>query len=298
MFSLVLLALADRADGKPAAQIASAIAARHGAGLAALHVSGPLSRDAACVLELPDESAQALARAGVEALLREVMPPGLTADTMHAAGFTHLEAQKAARILGPDLLVLGGLDKSDRCRRELSAGEASAALLVAEAAGCPVLVAGPETEIPAGPFLRVFVAADLAADQGACQALLSLAARLAAREGAELVAFAAVELPAGQPVPGHAEMTKRIDEAKARLAYLCHGLPGADRFAFEASEGTAAVEILKQAREHAADLLVLAVGGRGPANAGAVTERVLEGARCPVLLAGPNVLAGSAGAKG
>lgn len=293
MFTLVLLALAGQARGHAGdlagdantARLASAIAARHGAGFAALHVSGPLSQEGGCVLQLPDEDALALRRADVEALLRAVMPPGLTADISMDAGFAHVEVLKTARVLGPDLLVLGGLDETERCRRELSAPQSGAALLVARGAPCPVLVAAAADEAATGPFERILVCMDLA-QGGAAQAarLLAFAARLAAREGAELHVLHALPLPPGQSTPGHEEMVRRVDSARDRLAYLCQGLPGVDRFSFLVSEGGAGVEILKHARERKADLLVLA-----PRNGDTTgtTARVLAGARCPVLLLGP-----------
>lgn len=290
MFSLLLLALADKAEAGPAARLASALAARHGAGLAALHVSSPLSQDAACVLQLPDEAALVRARAGVEVLLREVMPAGLTADTLHAAGFVHVEALKTTRVLGPDLLVLGGLDASERCRRELSGHSAGAAVLTALSAPCPVLAVPEGAVIPAGPFERVLVAADFA-DLTLDRALLALAARLAAREGADLTAFHPLRLEAAAPPragaepPGQEDMTRRVAAARERLAYLCHGLPGADRFVLAASEGEGAVEILKQARERRAELIVLACRG-----ADACVDQVLAGARRPVLLVGRGAL--------
>lgn len=311
MFSLVLLALADGAGGKTgggavraaarnAAQMAGGLAARHGAGFAVLVVSGPLGQEGGCVLQLPGEDEQSARRARVEALLREVMPDGLTADVMHAAGFAHVEVLKTARILGPDLLVLGGLDETERCRRELSGEEpgarAGAAALVAASAPCPALVApagtaGPnETEAePAqpGPFERLLVAVDLADDAATCRALLDFAARVAAREGAELCVAHTLALPGADAA--HEDMTRRVAAARERLAYLCHGLPGADRFTLLAGEGAAGVEILKHARERAADLLVLGVRADG---SGPVLARVLAGARCPVLLAGPAVLRG------
>lgn len=292
MFSMLLLALGDRADAAPAARLASSMAARLGAGLAVLHVSGPLSQDAACVLALPDEQTQTASRAKVEELLRRVMPAGQTADVLHGAGFTHLEALKAARVLGPDLLLLGGLDRDERCRRELSAtsegGEASSALLTAESSACPVLFVPEGAQLPTGPFLRVLVAVDPSVEPSASRPLLALAARLAAREGAELTACGVIDLPGGAPLPTQSEMTKRIEGVRERLAFLCHGLPGSDRFTLAASEGAPAVEILKQARERGADLLVLGLPAKGR---WAVAGRVLAGARGPVLLAGPLALA-------
>lgn len=296
MFKLVLLALADQARdtaagepcGKNAVRLAGAVAARHGAGFAALQVSGPISQENGCVLQLPGEDVLAQRRLKLEALLREVMPPGLTADVLSGAGFAHVEILKAARVLGPDLLVLGGLDETERCRQELSAAQSSAAQLVAINAPCPVLAVAAAAEVPAGPFERVLVAVTLSDDDIApARHLLCFAARLAAREGAELHVLHALPLPPGQPTPSQEEMVRRIASVRGRLDYLCHGLPGADRFAFCVSEGSASVEILKQARERKADLLVLGVQGKGQ---GPTSSRVLVGARCPVLLLGPGVL--------
>lgn len=308
MFKLVLLALADQAgnalgaapadkpgqeskDGfrhEAAARLASALAARHGAGFAALHVSGPLSQDGGCVLQLPGEDHLARRREELEGLLRTVMPPGLTADIAMGAGFAHVEFLKTARVLGPDLLVLGGLEETERCRRELSAFQGDAAQLVARGAPCPVLVAA-QTEILPGPFECILVCVDQV-DDATPQAgrLLGFAARLAAREGAALHVLHVLGLPQDQPSPDQEELVRRIARVRDRLSYLCQGLPGADRFSLTVSEGAPSVEILKHARERKADLLILVPQGVGSAETQA---RVLEGARCSVLLVGPCVLA-------
>ena len=290
MFKLVLLALADKADGKAAAQLASSLAARHGAGFAVQHVSGPVGQEGGCVLQLPGEGDLAARRTEVETLLREVMPPGLTADIVLSAGFAHLEILKTARILEPDLLILGGLDEAERCRRELSASQGDAAVLVADAAPCPVLVVPCAADTASGPFECVLIAVDRAEESEQTRAQLDFAARLAAREGADLHVLHTLQLPPGQPTPGHDEMVRRIAIARDRLAYLCQGLPGADRIAFVVSEGAASVEVLKHARERKADLLVISQFRSGGSQNDTLA-RVLEGARCPVLLLGPGALA-------
>lgn len=308
MFTLLLLALAEPAAGASpqpaarrgdlaAARLASSLAARHGAGLAAVQVSGPMSQEGGCVLQLPSEAVLAVRRAELEALLREVMPPGLTADVLHAAGFAHLEILKAARVLGPDLLVLGEMDEGDRCRRELAPGRApgdkgeagDTALLTALGAHCPVLAAGQARTPVSGPFERILVGVELFGEEAALP-LLQFAARLAAREGAELVLLHAHEPEAAPPpqrgstaLPYQEDMQRRIARARDRLAYLCLGLPGADRFVFSLGEGAASVELLKQARERQADLIIVAPRHAG----GGVAARVIAGARCPVLLLGP-----------
>lgn len=295
MFTLVLLALTDKTEGTAAARLASASAARHGAGFAVQHVSGPVGQEGGCVLQLPGDDVLTQRRAKVEALLRDIMPAGLTADVVMSVGFAHLEILKTARILGPDLLVLGGLDEAERCRKELSASSADAATLVAHAAACPVLVVPSGADVPSGPFGRILVYVD-SSDHKPEQThtLLGFAARLARREGAELHLLHALPLHPGQPTPSHEEMTRRVGMARDRLAYLCQGLPGADRFSISVSEGAASVEMLKHARERKADLLVIALRNNGQSG---TTAQVLEGARRPVMLLGPAALGAQSQAR-
>jgi nucleotide-binding universal stress UspA family protein len=240
------------------------------------------------VLRLPGEAELAARRAEVEALLRAVMPRGLTADVLQSAGFAQVEILKAARVLEPDLLVLPAQRPESRCADELAAPPSDALRLAASGAPCPVLAAVGEDRY-GGPFERVLAAVDLSGDDAAgARALLDCAARLAAREGAELTVLHVLPLQPGEAAPGQQEMTRQVEAAQSRLAYLCTGLPGAGRFARVVSEGAPAVEILKHARERRADLLVLAP--HAGADETGVCARVLRGARVPVLLAGPGAL--------
>lgn len=278
MFTMVLLGLGDMEEARSAVQVAAGLAARHGAGLFVQHVSPPKSRDGACVLELPTQSELEARRAEVEELCRRHLPPGLTADVAAGAGFLHVELLKMARLAGPDLLVLGGSDALEQCRRELDAdgpgaSGGEAALLLAQSAPCPVLAVPREAGRP-GPFERMLVVAD--ADK-ADRPLLELAARLAAREGAELSVLQPLPLPLGSAAPAQDEAARKVQAAKERLAYLCQGLPGSERFRLDAAEGEPGVEIFKHARERQADLLLLAVDHPTAAH-------VLRNARIPVLL--------------
>jgi nucleotide-binding universal stress UspA family protein len=191
-----------------------------------------------------------------------------------------VEVLKTARLLGPDLLVLGGLDEVERCRRELTGSATKAALVIAASAPCPVLVVPGEAPLPSTPFLRVLIATDLL--PGA-DAVLGAAARLAMREGASLRAFHAL------PVPEAKNLPQALRKATDQLAYLGRALPLAKAMDIAVREGDPAVEILKDARECQADLLVLAADRYGQDDS--VPSRVLEGARCPVLLVGPQGLA-------
>ncbi len=283
MFTMVLLGLGDVEQAGGALQVAAGLAERHGAGLFVQHVSPPRSRDGACVLELPTEKELEARRAEVEALCRKHLPSGLTADVAAGAGFLHVELLKMARLAGPDLLVLGGGDALEQCRRELDAGDSGreAALVLAEAAPCPVL-AVPETGGRTGPFERILTVVDAGRPDAARidRPLLELAARLAAREGAELHVLQPLPLPLGSAAPAQDEVARKAQAARERLAYLCQGLPGSDRFRLDAAEGEPGVEIFKHARERQADLLLLSSDHP-------VAAHVLRNARIPVLLARP-----------
>ena len=86
MFTMVLLGLGDMKQAGGALQVAAGLAARHGAGLFVQHVSPPKNREGACVLELPTERELEAHRAKVEALCRELLPLGLTADVAAGLG--------------------------------------------------------------------------------------------------------------------------------------------------------------------------------------------------------------------
>jgi len=281
MFKLVLLTLADLKLGVQTVRLAGSLAARHGAGFAVQHVSGPLGQEGGCVLHLPGEVELAARRTEVESLCRVAMPPGLTADVMLSAGFVHVEVLKTARLLEPDLLILGGLDEAERCHRELTGAAAAAALRIAATASCPVLVVPAEAHMPSVPFQRILAVTDLS---DSAEAVLDVAARLAASEGSALRAFHA--LP--QPLAEAASLEPVLERARERLAYLGRGLPLQSPLDLAVREGDPAVEILKDARESEADLLVLASACYG--QEASVPGRVLDGARCPVLFVGPQAL--------
>jgi nucleotide-binding universal stress UspA family protein len=287
MFTLVLLGIAG--DGTAAVRkilhVGAAVAARHGAGFAVLHVSPPLNREGGCVLQLPDEAELCRRRDGVEALCREVMPVGLTADVLLESGFLHVELPKTARIMAPDLVVIGGLDEAERCRLELKDSGDDAALLVSLGSDCPVLVVPAVAEAFTGHFRRILAVTDLSFSAAP---LMTLAARVAQADNAELRAFHPLPLAA---LSDTADLTRQLGRAEERLAGLCRN--PRQPMTWSVREGDPAQEVLKDAREFKADLIVLAAdthrSGTGPAPS--VVSRILTGARCPVLLAGPLALA-------
>lgn len=293
MFGLVLLGMAggEAASGESVVCRAAGLAARNEAGFAVLHVSIPLSREGGCVLQLPTEADIAARRAEVEGMCRNAMPPGLTADVMLESGFLHVELLKTARLMSPDLIVLGGLGSAERCRRELTDSTENAAQIVACSISCPVLVVPPDATDASGPFRRVLVITDLSST---AWSFLALAGRMVESEKAAIRVFHCVPLPEGLGLPEPAVLSGQIDRAFEFLGGLCRGL--SLNASTGAREGDPVVEILKDAREYGADLLILPAdvySTRIGIATDAVT-RVLAGARCAVLLVGPQVVAAQA----
>lgn len=290
MFKLVLLGIAG--DGAGAARkvlaVGSALAGRHGAGFAVLHVSAPLNREGGCVLQLPGEAELDRRRETVETLCREVMPVGLTADVMLESGFLHVELLKTSRLMAPDLVILGGLDEIERCRLELKASGDDTALLVATSSPCPVLIVPSDTDESCVTLSRILVVTDLSFSS---TPVMNLAGRLAEAENAELRAFHPLPLSSTDGFPDASELGRLLDRAGERLGKLCRDQRRP--MTWSVREGDPAMEILKDAREFGADLIVLATNTHadGTESAGPVASKVLTGARCPVLLVGPLALA-------
>lgn len=290
MFRLVLLGIAGSGTGveESVVRVAAGLAARNEAGFAVLHVRAPLSREGGCVLHLPTEAYLEARRAEVEEVCRKAMPPGLTADVMLESGFMHVELLKTARLMSPDLIVLGGLNDVERCRRELSDSSEDAAQIVACSAPCPMIIVPTEVPELCGPFRRILAVTDLSRD---AWSFLGLVGRVAESEQAAVRVFHPVPLQDGTILPEPAVLTRQIEKASELLGGLCRGLSLNAETGVR--EGNPAMEILKDAREYGADLLIL------PANvfsthagcAASIVGRVLAGVRCAVLLVGPQVLA-------
>ncbi len=305
MLKLVLLALTDKADGTSALRLAAAVAARHKSGFMVQYVSAPHEREQSCVLQLSDERELSARRVEIEAFCRANMPEGLTADVMLGSGFVHIEVLKTVRLMEPDLVVIGDQGDAEHCRRELSASTMDTALLIAREAACPVLVAFPETlralnQPLSEMFQRIVAATDLL---GGAEDVLTMAERVREADAGTLFAFHALPLvhtELGGAAQGQAQdraLDQALDQAKSRLAYFGRKLvlPSATQSAVR--EGDPSVEILKFSRENEADLIVLApdcyTGAPGsPKMKSRVSSQVLAGARCPVMLVGPDALAG------
>ncbi|WP_045221444.1 universal stress protein [Desulfonatronum thioautotrophicum] len=297
MFRLIFLALADKADGTAAVQMAAAVAARHEAGFMVQHVNTPHEREQSCVLQLSDEREFPVRQVQIEAFCRANMPEGLTADVMLGSGFVHVETLKTIRLMEPDLVVIGDQGDAELCRRELSASTTDTALLIAREAACPVLAVPPGMSAtlnrsPSGAFRRIVAAIDL---QEGTENVLNMARRIVEADGGTLAVFHA--LPQAHAELEGAALGRALEQAKHRLFHFGRKLilPAATKFVVR--EGDPSVEILKYARNGEADLIVLSpdycAETRGPSKMEPrISSQVIAGARCPVMLVGPDAPTG------
>lgn len=141
-------------------------------------------------------------------------------------------------------------------------------------------------------FRNVLVATDLTSIS---RAALRRADQLARDERAHLHILHIVKDPATQPWAVEAygvDLERMRAEASAKgrraLSAATRRLPPATRrMTIDTKVGVPADEILRYARRHAIDLIVLGTHGRGrvaSAFLGSVAEQVLGHARCPVMI--------------
>ncbi|MBU1230585.1 MAG: universal stress protein [Proteobacteria bacterium] len=288
MIERILVVLADSLPESRALRLGLNLAVRHGASVTVLLVCGPPPQETGCILRLPIATELTKRRQVFEDCCQQVFAeyPALkgTPQVLVAAGFVLVEAAKAARSHGADILIIDSEDSGRFCEQELTGLTGGMALALSAATSCPVCVVPSQAVAHSGPFERVLVEVDLSSDATPLRGLLNYSARLAMREGADLHVLHTLQQSPGQPTPSDDEMVRRIATLRDRLVNLCQGLPGADRIVFIVSEGEMSMEILKHAQESRADLVIL---DRRRNGAGSRLERVLEGARCPLLLLRP-----------
>lgn len=144
-------------------------------------------------------------------------------------------------------------------------------------------------------FRHILVATDLTSIS---RAALQRADQLARDERATLHVLHIVEDPATQPWAVEAfgvdfELMRAAASGKGRraLSATTRRLPPATRrMTIDTKVGVPADEILRYAKHHAIDLIVLGTHGRGrvaSAFLGSVAEGVLGHARCPVMIVRP-----------
>jgi nucleotide-binding universal stress UspA family protein len=270
---------------------AAAMARWHGAQLTLLHVFPYLP-----AMDLPPFPLEDVDRANILAKMREfaaIVPRDVDIDCQLAEGQpVHEAISRHAATTRADMLVMGTHGRSGFRRAFLG----SVTEKVIRQATCPTLVVPPRVGdvAPDTPvqFRRILCPTDfLASSLKAFEYALSLAEEA----DAELTLLHVVEMLAavGQEPPVADDQFARlrgatIVEARRRLNEL---IPDDVRAYCTVDalvvEGRAYKEILCQAKEKRADLIVMGVHGRGAIDLllfGSTTHHVLRASTCPVLI--------------
>jgi nucleotide-binding universal stress UspA family protein len=210
---------------------------------------------------------------------------------LREAGFAHDEIVAQASATGADLLVLGTHGRSGF--QHLFLGSVTEKVM--RKAACPTLIVpprAPETVAsPAAQFRRILCPVDFS---DSSLAALEYAFSIAEEADAQLTLLHAVAIP---PVfsdePAVINDLSRVSEVTAaRARRKLHDLVPEQVRTFctvdtAVIEGRAYREILRQAAERRADLIVMGVQGRGALDLlvfGSTTHHVIRASACPVFI--------------
>lgn len=169
------------------------------------------------------------------------------------AGIPHNEILRLVRQKNADLVVMGPHTKKYVEERSRMWGMAGSTLeRVSQRCPCPVMIVTRQAPYGEQVFNKVLVATDFS-DPAECA--VNYGAQMARHYKSELVVFHAMdqeELP-------QEEVEQRVEAAKNRMS-VEYGprLAGISASSFECWEGKASTEILKTARIHKADLIIMA----------------------------------------
>ncbi len=206
-----------------------------------------------------------------------------------AAGDTHVRVRRVVsatsaaptimmhvRGVNAGMVFLGTAGRAD-LPRGMMGGVASQ---VTQMSPVPVFTVGRDSAQQAAPtgYRRILLATDFSE---VARSAAALAAGIVARFGAALVALHVLEAPHGAPAPAHAD-----EVARSLRGWL--GEMGAAAQTVHMMTGIPEEKILEVADEEHAELVVMGSLGVHKVNrvlVGSVAERVVRGARCPVLVA-------------
>ena len=284
-----ILCAVDFSEGsRHAVARAAAFARRYHAGLTLLHIV--VSRPAMDVPPLLLEESDRQRLIDQLRAVAESAAQGVHVDcVVRQAECADLAILDSVDDQDPDLLVLGTHGRSGFRRLFLG----SIAEKVLRRAPCPTLVVPPRVpgvDDDVATFNRILCAVDFSESSDAA---LAQAFDLALQGRAALTLLHAVELPPVfpelPPAPDMSAIAERLQaEARARLQAL---VPAAvrERCPIEIAvvEGRAYREIVRDATERQADLIVLGVHGRGAIDLllfGSTAYHVVRAAACPVLV--------------
>jgi nucleotide-binding universal stress UspA family protein len=223
-------------------------------------------------------------RSEVERFAGPALEAGLATHVEVREGFVVSTILEEAAHHDADLVVMGTHGRGGFERWVLG----SVTEKVLRKAACPVLaVAHPgEGRVPSGPVLFKHILCPLDFSEASLRAL-RYALSLAQQADAELTLLHVLEWPVERWTP---DRDAQLEWEREALARLRQAVPESARDWCRPHEkvvhGKAWREILREAAEGAAELVVMGVHGRGAIDLmlfGSTTHHVIRGASCPVL---------------
>ena len=203
------------------------------------------------------------------------------------AGIPHTEILRFARKNNTDLIIMGSStreeDEDNYSYRNIAGSTLQA---VSKSARCPVLILGRPVASFWGGFSNIVFGTDFSK---ASDAAFLFAHKLAKALGCTLHLFHAYDISSvhSGKIMEQDEIEDKIMEARQKIKekYVSQ-LKDFNDYEVEIWEGIPYVEIVKYAREHYADLIVMAHHTRTPtpekAKLGSTLEQVVLRATCPV----------------
>jgi nucleotide-binding universal stress UspA family protein len=248
-------------------------------------------------MEFPPLTLEAADRERLMKEMRQMaagVPAGVTVDVrVQDADYVHDEILAQLTATRADLLVLGTHGRSGFQRLFLG----SVTEKVMRKATCPTLVVPPRAPdvAPAQPveFKRILCPVDFS--ESSLEAL-AYAINIAEESDARLTLLHVVEIPLGSDYEGGPEALKAVRAAAAADSrQRLHDLvPDQARtyctIDIQIVEGRAYREVIRQAGDLGADLIVMGVHGRSAMDLvlfGSTTHHVVRAAVCPVLIVRP-----------
>ncbi|MBC2715052.1 MAG: universal stress protein [Desulfobacteraceae bacterium] len=204
-----------------------------------------------------------------------------------AIGLPHREILRIARLMKPDMIVMGGSTGASGSYAHKKIVTGSTFQRVAKAAHCPVLVINR----PAGSFWGGFSNVVFGTDfSNAADTAFEFAFKLVKELNCDFHIFHALDITGFQMNNLHTQdyIEDQIQKAGRQLRFkYISKMENFKDYAMEVWEGIPFVEIVKYAREKHADLIVMAYNTKKTdekdASIGSVAEQVILRANCPVI---------------
>ncbi len=204
-----------------------------------------------------------------------------------AIGLPHREILRIARLMKPDIIVMGGSTGASGSYAHKKIVTGSTFQRVAKAARCPVLVINRPAASFWGGFSNVVFATDFS---DAAATAFDFSFKLAHTLNCEFHIFHALDITRIQMNNLHTQdyIEDQIRKASQQLRFrYVSRMENFKQYAMAVWEGIPFVEIVKYAREKHADLIVMAHNTHktedNDSPLGSVAEQVILRANCPVI---------------